>query len=493
MRRTTPLTAAALLGLAVLGPATVPAQAVGETCRGEAATIVGTGTSITGTEGRDVIVSGSAGVINALGGDDLICLAGTVSSSNVLSVDAGSGSDLVDTTALAPGYYVTTVLGAGADTFVGGRADDSVYAGEPAALPDGGSGPGADTEVDTIDTGEAGDYVATGSPGTANHDVVRLGPGDDGLSIASPQVAADAVLDGGEGGEEGDTLRLASGDTDIDLDMAAGTFSTSTGSARATSFESVVLTVGTAKVTYRGTAGNDSIYVRPTSGTPTLDIATAAGQDEIVVEPASVAAGSRIDGGEGRNGLTAANAAGSMSLDLEQGSWVVDGRSTAVAGLQDAFLIAADVTMVGNDRGNNLAFAGCRADLTGGDGRDRLSNVYDSYFESYTFDCRARTTMSGGSGADALRGGQGADRLSGGSGADQIEGRGGNDRVRGGDGQDTVDGGEGRDDVRGGAARDVLGGMAGADTLIGGAGRDTADGSTGRDRCDAERERRCER
>ena len=41
MRRTTPLTAAAMLGLALLAP-TTSASAAGETCRGEAATLVGT-------------------------------------------------------------------------------------------------------------------------------------------------------------------------------------------------------------------------------------------------------------------------------------------------------------------------------------------------------------------------------------------------------------------------------------------------------------------
>ena len=57
MRRTTPLTAAAMLGLALLAP-TASAAAAGETCRGEAATIVGErGRRSTGTEGRDVVVT----------------------------------------------------------------------------------------------------------------------------------------------------------------------------------------------------------------------------------------------------------------------------------------------------------------------------------------------------------------------------------------------------------------------------------------------------
>ncbi len=488
MRRTTPLTAAALLGLTVLAPTSLPAHAAGETCRGEAATLVGTGPSLTGTEGRDVIVTARAGVVDSLGGDDLICVTNGVTSSNLLSIRAGSGADVVDTTALAPGFYVTTVLGAGADTFAGGRSDDSVYAGEQ-TTGSGGVVLGADTETDTIDTGEDGDYVATGSTGAVNHDVVRLGPGDDGMSIASPQVAADADLDAGDGR---DTFYLDVGETDISLDMAGGTFTTPTGTAKAGSFESVSLSVGSAEVTYRGTAGNDTVTIRPT-GTPTLDLATAAGQDQILVEPASIASDSRIDGGEGRNELVAANPSGTMAIDLEQDQLLIDGRAIAATGLQDAFLLAPEVTMVGDDGGNNLTFVGCRADLTGGAGRDRLRNAFDYYFETYTYDCKARTTMSGESGADTLTGGQARDRMSGGSGNDEIEGRGGNDRIRAGIGRDTVDGGEGGDDVRGEAGRDRLDGKAGADILVGGPGPDVADGAAGRDRCVAERERRCER
>jgi Ca2+-binding RTX toxin-like protein len=489
MRRTTPLTAAGLLGLALLAPA-YSASAAGETCRGEAATIVGTGSSVTGTEGRDVIVSGPAGVVDALGGDDLVCMTGGATNSNFLTVDAGSGADLVDTTALPPGYYVATVLGSGADTFAGGRSDESVYAGERTRLANGTHVPGADTDKDTIDTGEAGDNVSSGAVGSVNLDVVALGLGNDSVMFGSPQVGADASFDGGDGT---DSLRLATGDTDITLDMAAGTFTTSFGTARATAFEGASLSVGTSRVTYRGTAGNDTVDISPEGGTPTLDIATAAGQDAIVLEPATIAAGSRIDGGDGRNGLVAANRAGTMSLDLPRQQLVIDGRTTAVTGLQDAFLIASDITMVGDDRGNNLSFAGCHANLDGGAGRDRLLNVFDSYFESYTFDCRAETTMSGDGGADVLQGGQGGDRLVGGTGNDTIDGRGGKDRIRGGSGQDAIDGGEGRDEARGGGGRDELDGKAAADTLLGGAGRDVADGSRGRDRCVAERERRCER
>ena len=487
MRRTTTLTAAGLLGLALLAPTTA-AQAAGETCRGETATLVGTGPTLTGTEGRDVIVTARAGVVDTLGGDDLICVNSAMTNSNVLVVDAGAGDDVVDTSTAADGHYVTTTLGAGADTLLGGPASDTVHAGPRVDPP-------TDTERDVIYTGAGSDSVVTGSAGAEDHDVVRLGEGDDRLTLRTTSVGSDAVLDGG--GEviygAGDTLLLNAGDGDLAIDMSLGTFTGAEGSGAFSSFEDVDLTVGAGRVTYRGTVGNDAVAVHPTAAPPVLDIAGAAGQDEIVVEPGSIAAGSRIDGGEGRNLLFAANRAGTMAIDLVEGTLVVDGRASTVAGIQDAQLMATEVSMVGDSRGNNLFFSGCDATLVGGAGRDRLLNVYDARFETYVYDCRARVHADGGAGADRLRGGQAGDRLLGGSGNDLIEGRGGNDKIRGDAGRDTLVGGEGRDDVRGGTEGDRLKGQAAADTLLGGPGRDRADGFQGRDRCVAERERRCER
>ncbi|KRE95473.1 hypothetical protein ASG76_07450 [Nocardioides sp. Soil774] len=481
MRRTTTLTAAGLLGLALLAPTTA-AQAVGETCRGEAATLVGTGPSLTGTEGRDVIVTGRAGVVDALGGDDLVCVT-EVAGSNVLVVDAGAGDDVVDTSAVIGGNYVTATLGPGADTFVGGAAGDTVYAG---ARTD----PQADTERDVIDTGEGSDSAITGSAGAVDHDVVRLGGGEDRLSLRTSDVAPDAVLDGGA---DVDTFLLVAGDGDLAVDMTLGTFASAQGTASFTSFEVADLTVGAGRVTYRGTPVNDSVTVHPTGAAPVLDIATAAGQDEIVVEPASIAAGSRFDGGIGRNLLVAANRAGSMAIDLEQGTFAVDGRPSTVTGIQDATLMAPEVSMVGDSRGNHLFFSGCAGTLVGNAGRDQLANVYDGRFESYVYDCRARVHADGGPAADFLRGGQAGDRLRGGTGNDTIDGRGGDDRIRGDAGRDALDGGEGRDDIRGGTEGDRLRGRDAADILLGGRGRDTAQGSSGRDRCVAERESSCER
>jgi Ca2+-binding RTX toxin-like protein len=490
MRRTTPLTTAALLGLALLTPATA-ATAAGETCRGEAATIVGTGPTVTGTEGRDVIVTASAGVVDALGGDDLICVTGPGGSSNLLSVDAGAGDDVVDTTAAPANFYVTTVLGGGADTFAGGPASDTVYAGEQARTGNGGYTFGADTEKDTIDTGEGDDAAWTGAAGTPNRDAVRLGVGTDRLYLGAANATSDAVLDGGDGL---DGLRLTGGSGDLTLDMARGTFTSPQGTAAFTSFEFTSLEVGTGTVAYRGTEGDDDVTLRPTDGVPTLDVTTGGGDDDVTIEPATaIGTGSRIDTGAGTDTLVAATETGRLALDLATQRFGVGGVDAVAVGLEDAFLMAPEVVMNGDDGDNELRWNGCDATLRGGLGDDYLGWQFDGIFEFYKFDCTGEVSMNGGDGRDTVRGSHMDDLLIGGRGHDTIEGRGGDDRIRGSRGNDEVDGGNGRDRVSGGAGNDVLKGRSADDVLIGGPGRDRVDGSNGRDRCVAERKARCER
>lgn len=486
--RTTALTTTGLLGLALLVPTAWggPASAAGETCRGEAATIVGTGDTVTGTEGRDVIVTGSATSVDALGGDDLICVAITGSPrSNVLDVDAGAGADVVDTTAVGGGYYVATTLGAGADTFVGGRTGDTVWAGDGSW-----DGAGTDTETDQIDTGAGRDSVLSGTPGTANHDVVRLGDGDDDLTLGSPALAADAVVDGGGGG---DSLTLRTQDDDVTLDVPSSTFTSAAGTAAFSGFERSSIIAGSGTVTYRGTDGDDTFGVHPQGGTPTLRVTTGAGDDGVTIEPATITAASSIDMGAGDDQVVAATQTGSLAIDLPRDVLTVDGAEVPAAGVEDAWLMAPTIAMTGDDEDNELTWSGCDATLRGGKGDDSLYWNYDYLFETYEFACAGKATMNGGDGGDYLRSSGGDDRLIGGRGHDTILGRGGDDTIRGGRGNDTLDGGEGRDDIRGGSGNDVLRGQGGHDTLLGGPGRDTVDGANGRDRCVAERERRCER
>ena len=175
--RTTALTTAALLGLALLGPVPV-AHAAGETCRGEAATIVGTpgnpallgSDGVTGTEGRDVVVTNGAFKVSTLGGDDVICVTdGGASSVRRVIIDSGAGDDVVDGTT-APDWIVQAELGEGADQFAGGNAGNSVRGAYDDAAP-------ADTEKDVIVGGAGPDGVHSGVSGSPTPTSSSWAPG----------------------------------------------------------------------------------------------------------------------------------------------------------------------------------------------------------------------------------------------------------------------------------------------------------------------------
>lgn len=130
MRRTTSLSTAVLSGLV---PALVllgaPATGAGETCRGQAATIVGTPEGrVVGTPGDDVIVSNAAWSVDAGDGDDLVCLSPAEGDQlgNVVEVTAGAGDDVV----VSEGEHNNsdTDLGPGRDEFHGGGWEDRVEA-----------------------------------------------------------------------------------------------------------------------------------------------------------------------------------------------------------------------------------------------------------------------------------------------------------------------------------------------------------------------------
>lgn len=128
LRRTATLTAAGVLGVAVLAPIAA-APAVAETCRGEAATIVGTPEShVVGTSGDDVIVSGGAWSVDAGAGDDLVCIPPMEGDllGNVVEVDAGAGDDVV--VSEGEHNHSRTDLGPGRDEFHGGGWEDQVEA-----------------------------------------------------------------------------------------------------------------------------------------------------------------------------------------------------------------------------------------------------------------------------------------------------------------------------------------------------------------------------
>ena len=463
---TTTLTTASLLGLALLGPVPV-AHAAGETCRGEAATIVGTpgnpallgSDGVTGTEGRDVVVTNGAFKVSTLGGDDVICVtdSGAPSVKRVI-IDSGAGDDFVDGTT-APDWIVQAELGEGADQFAGGDAGNSVRGAYDHTTP-------ADTARDVIVGGDGPDGVHSGVVGQPNPDVVALGAGNDSL-IYGGVTAAGGSIDGGTGVDEFFPSTLPTpGDTLID--NAAG---------RMLIDQQVVATWAGLETFWTGTIGGDDLAFVGTAADETVYAKVSgrvratfgAGDDSFRADQAP-RAGSVLDGGDGRDLFYVTSESGLLDLDLRRGRLVADAGSpytTSATHFEDASLFARRVVLAGTDSRNDLRFSACDARLRGRGGADTIARSYDSLFESVFCPRFPKAHLNGGSGRDELGGTVGRDVLLGGRGDDRL---------------------------RGGTGRDSLHGQAGQDRLYGGQSRDHADGGSGRkDLCRAEHERRCER
>jgi Ca2+-binding RTX toxin-like protein len=482
--RTTTLATAGLLGLALLSPLTA-ANADGETCRGEAATIVGTPSNpallgsdgVTGTEGRDVVVTNGAAKVSTLGGDDLICVtAGGSPSVKRVTIDAGAGDDVVDGTT-APDWSVQAELGEGADHFEGSDAGSSVHGAYSDAAP-------ADTERDVIIGRDGSDGVHSGVVGHPNPDVIVLGAGDDSL-IYGGVTASDGSIDGGTGVDQFFPSTLSTpGDTVID-NTAGRMLIAQQVVATWTGLETFWTgTIGGYAITFVGTAADETVYAK-VSGR--VHAAFGAGDDTFLADQAP-RAGSVIDGGDGRDHVYVTSESGLLDLDLRRGKLVADAESpytTPATSFEDASLFARRVVVGGTGSRNELRFSACDARLRGRGGADTIVRSYDSLFESVFCPRFPKAHLSGGSGKDDLEGTFGRDVLLGGRGRDELRGENGNDVLRGGGGSDRLLGGEGRDSLHG---------QAGRDRLSGGMSRDRADGGPGsKDQCRAERERRCER
>jgi Ca2+-binding RTX toxin-like protein len=466
--RHTPLTALAVIGLAAPGLVLLsltPATAVAETCRGEAVTIVGSGPSITGTEGRDVVVTNGATQVRTLGGDDVICVTGGASPAGRTMVNSGAGDDVVDGTT-APGWYVQAELGEGADRFEAGAGGSSAYGAYLSGLP-------ADTERDVFVGGGGSDGVTSGVPGEPNPDVIDLGAGDDGLTYGGTMVQGGSIVGGaGEDLFTPVTGRLgakvidnAAGVLTVDQQVVAtwsGLESFHTG------------TINGAPLRFVGTAADEEL-VASVSGP--IHATFEAGDDSLVTDEAP-RAGSSITGGDGRDVVYVSTESGLLDLDLRRGRLKTDADdpyTVPVTGFEDATLHARRVVVAGTDGRNELQFSACDATLRGRKGADTVMRNYDTWFERVFCPRYMKAKINGGRGHDDLHGTRGRDV------------------IRGGPGNDVLDGLEGADRLHGGDGRDEMRGRDGTDLLSGGRGRDSAFGGPGRDRCRAEVRRSCER
>ena len=369
------------------------------------------------------MTNGASGV-RALGGDDLVCVTGrrTV----VVNVAAGEGNDVIDGREARDPVF--GILGTGADTFLGGRADDRVELTYPD--PEGG-----------VDDARGG----------AGADTVQLQTG----AGAAPRQRSRHVRPRPGSSWPGGRMSRTSGSTALRL--------------RATSPSS---------------GRPDATAVYHDSFEPSvLDVELGGGDDAFLTRTAPLP-GSRLAGGPGRDLVAVASQRSTIALDLELGR--LDLQSPApyrvdVTDFEDAEVFAAEVLLAGTSGANRLGIDACRGTVTGRAGNDVLNREYDGLFET-DLDCPSVLTFSGDKGNDQFLGSGGDDTIVGGPGRDVVNGRGGDDLVRGNGGADTITGQDGRDTIYGGG---------GDDRLDGGKDRDKVYGGRGRDRCKAEVEKSC--
>ncbi|MET0523061.1 MAG: hypothetical protein ABW156_14030, partial [Jiangellaceae bacterium] len=331
--RTISLAAVALLGAALLAPIST-AAAAGETCQGQAATIIGTpGGQITGTEGADVIVTNGATRVDALGGDDVVCTTG------------------------ASGIIV--VLGAGADTFTASNGGShTIFAG---------TADGTDTEADVIRSSGYG-LVISGMAGQPNADIIDLAFGE--VTWSGIQTAPGAVSVGTDG-----ILGVRSANGDVTMDATGTVTGADTALTWTGDFERLVFNTSAeyGRFTFRGTAGTEHLKVdAPT--TFDRSIALRGGKDSYESNSLGGKA-TRIKGDGGRNQLLLKlGGYGRVRADLSRSRVTATKagveESIRVRGFDDLTVTAKRADVIGTNRANEIGVIACRTTAKGKKGQD---------------------------------------------------------------------------------------------------------------------------
>ena len=359
--RSTTVAVTALVTGVLLGAPSSAASAAAQTCQGRAATIVGTGQPIQGTEGDDVIVTGASRTTDAGAGDDLICVSSDVLEAVYLL--AGEGDDVVDASRPAPSStsWTRASLGTGLDQYVGNPAYDEVDAH------------GVNDDV------VGADHVTLDVSGPVT--------GPRGTYSSTRWVGAVSTW-------RGPHIRVLSRDQDIEIDLAghlavaggqaadiAGFSNASIVAPRATvrgNAEDNMLRASGCHVTIVGKQGDDYLdgYV---------------GEDAPSFECVSQTSKTTMRGGSGDDEMI--------------------GPFNATEGPQTA----GRYRLIGN-AGNDKLQGGSLADvLLGGSGRDVLSAREGA---DVLRGNKGRDTLRGHSGRDVLLGNRGRDRADGGGGRD---------------------------------------------------------------------------
>jgi Ca2+-binding RTX toxin-like protein len=389
-----------VLTVSALSLAPGVAHAAG-TCQGLPATIESAGGTVTGTEGPDVILVTGPADVDALGGEDTICVSGG-------TLDAGSGNDQVSVSGTG-GQHAD--LGAGDDTYVSvGQTD---YVDLNAFDSEG---------TDHIDTGDGrNDEVGTGARGESNHDVINTSQG----ALVHLQAGA------------GSGVQLLGGGaiSFVATDKAAYVFNGRHGTLTRNRVSVATYAITTlsyevrgqrAAVTVKGSNRADSVTVDEVAD---FQADLGAGSDHLRLSQSGPRSG-RVEGGSGENYLTVI-ATTRITGDLARRTLtqVSGDRRTQwfLAGFDSMDLSARTIDVEGRGVPDNITAYGCDVALDGRGGRD-VFTVGTVLRGLPTPKCQHRGVLEGGPGDDTLYGGDGPDVLLGGAGNDLASGGRGSDR-----------------------------------------------------------------
>ncbi|GAB3242783.1 hypothetical protein [Nocardioides dilutus] len=411
--------AVAALAAGSLMPSYAAASAA-ETCRGQAATHVGTsGQELVATDGADVIVTNSASRVYALDGNDLICVTG-----RTFDTFAGFGDDVVDGSAASKATGASADLGGGSDTYLGSVGYDQVNAGDGDDVRRG-LVPG----TDVIDTGDGGDFVVLGADGQASGDQVRLADGGDAVEIRG-QVPT--TLDGGSGR---DVIRMRSRTpSDWRFDGRTGVFTVDGAPMPpAVSFSIYDFTqLRWASLDVRGGDGSERVLAqkrRFAVKDGPFRARMGGGNDQIEVRTGHTGP---FNGGPGNDSVLLANEnnkdlGGRFTANLVRDYYQLQGTAkVAIKSIENFSGFYFDAALiVGDSADNRLRATGCGLVIHGGAGDDFLSGLQSK--GCHDSGGRALTAY-GEAGNDVMDGSNINDVLLGGGGFDVARGRDGRDR-----------------------------------------------------------------
>ena len=327
-----------------------------------------------------ILVTGSA-TVNALGGDDTICVAGGL-------VDAGAGNDSV-TVSFSGAVGQKAILGPGVNHYTStNQVQDDVV-----------SGVATEPDLDVINGGG-------GAYGPVDGVTLLLAPG------SHPQVdKAYLVVRGVPGDSAAWDVQLPGTVSRDGVPM--GTF---TNISSTSNISSITVDLGpSASVSVHGTPGNDTVRL----GAGRIDADLGRGKDTANFDrDLTVPAAGRLDFGRGHDTLNV-DSSGKVSVDLRKGRM----GKLGLAGVEESVISAKRVTFQGGPGRDRILTIACLSVLRGGPGNDYIAHAGEDDRQTSPSCDSFRFRIFGQGGNDELYGWSGRDLIDGGHGHDSANGR----------------------------------------------------------------------